>query len=329
MNTPRVSIVIPVHNTKKYLKKCIDSIIHQTISDIEIIVVDDASTQDIAGFLQQEYGQQESIIYLRNENSLGPGGARNRGLNIANGRYIHFCDSDDWLDLNFFQTVIEYMDKTDADIGMVSMVRNNDIPNSPLVYKCKYNELITLDSDMALRILSHQYENGITIVPACINKIYRKSFLEQINAKFEEDIYYQGILFCIYTFLHAETVICIPNIEYHHYLRYQSITQSFDDKHMYSFHECFKRMKNYFKTENQYTKYEYNFYKILEHYLNVVISEIFEYIPEETLKKKYICQAIGIAKEFVDFESYVSYVSAEEIRRHIQPNLNDTFSILY
>lgn len=329
MGNIKVSVIIPVFNTVNYLKKCIDSFLHQTLKDIEIIIVDDASTQDIKGFLEMEYGNSEKIVYLRNERSLKPGGARNRGLDIAKGKYISFCDSDDWVDLNLYEETVKYMDAEIADIGMVSMVRDDDFKTEPRIFKCEYRNLYRLNSDMAIRIISHQYEAGIKIVPACINKIYRRSFLEGANCRFEEDIYYQGILFSVKTFLHTEQIICIPNVTYHHYLRYNSITQSFDDNHMDSFYECFKRMKNYFTSCGLYNKYEFNYYKIMEHYLNVVISEIFEYIPEEQTKKKYLLRAMEIVKSLVDMEQYLSYVSAEELRQHIQPNIKDTFSVLY
>lgn len=329
MQEIKLSVIIPVFNTQQYLKKLIDCLIHQTLRFIEIIVVDDASTQNIKGFLDQEYPLVQNLIYIRNETSRGPGGARNHGLKVAKGEYISFCDSDDWVDLNLYENVVMHMDQEMADIGMVSMVREDDGKTVPKVYKCKYDTLYRLNSDMALRILSHQYENEISIVPACINKIYRRTFLENSKARFEEDIYYQGILFSVYTFLHAETIICIPNVEYHHYLRYQSITQSFDDKHMESFYECFKRMKGYLVSNGQHTKYSYNYIKIMEHYLDVVICEIFEYIPEEALKKKYLCMALDVVKSLVDFDEYSSYITAEDLRRHIQPHIEDTFSILY
>lgn len=136
----KVSIIIPAHNTEEYLKKCLDSMINQTIKDIEIIVVDDASEPPIKSEIYKEY---DNIIFLRNDTALRPGGARNRGLDIARGEYVSFCDSDDWVDLNLYEYVVKYMDSSNADIGMVSMKRNaNHLKNH--IYKCKYEQLYTL-----------------------------------------------------------------------------------------------------------------------------------------------------------------------------------------
>ena len=329
MRETKLSVVIPVFNTQEYLKKCIDSILYQTLKSIEIIVVDDASTQDIKGFLQNEYPSANNIRYIRNDISQRPGGARNRGMEQAKGRFITFCDSDDWLDLNLYGEAIKYMEDTNAEIGMVSMIREDTTKANPSIFKCRYNELYELDSEMALKILSSQYQNGISIVPACINKIYRRCFLDNIHARFEEDIYYQGILFTVDTFLQASKIICIPNVIYHHYLRNNSITQSFDDEHLYSFEECLKRMKQYFVKAGKYEFYEYTYYKILEHYLDVVISEIFEYIPDEALKKILLRKAFNIAQKMINVDRYLEYTSAEELRRHLQPFITDPFTVLY
>lgn len=324
-----VSVIIPVFNTREYLKRCIDSILNQTLKSVEIIVVDDASTQNIKEFLDAEYPNTDNLIYIRNETRQRPGGARNRGLEIAKGKYISFIDSDDWLDLNLYENVLSYMESENADIGMVSMIREEDCPKSTPIFKCQYKQLYTLDSDIALRILSGQYDTGIRIVPACINKIYHANFLKAVCARFEEDIYFQGILFCVYTFLRASRIICVPDVKYHHYLRLNSVTQSFDEKHIHDFFTCFQRMKQYFLDIDLYEKYCFNYHKICEHYLNVVVSEIFEYIPEEALKKQYLRQVLKVYQELLDFDEYFNYVSAEELRQHIQPQIQDPFTILY
>ena len=324
----KVSVIIPVHNTKKYLKKCIDSLLGQSIGSIEVIVVDDASTEDILAFLNDEYGAKENLIYLRNEKALKPGGARNRGMDIAKGKFIGYCDSDDWVDLSLYEQVVNSMEENNADIGMVSMVREYDTLQNNPYFKCKYTQLNILSGDMALRILSHQYNMGIEIVPACINKIYRNSFLKESKSKFEENMYFQGILFSVYTFLRAKRIVCVPDVNYRHYLRVQSITQSFDIQHIKDFEKCFKKIKKYFVETNQYERYTLNYYKLCEHYLNVVVSEIFEYVQDEDMKKKYLQQTLGVLRHLVDVDEYFEYTTAEEIRQHIQPLLRNHFEML-
>lgn len=323
-----VSVIIPAQNTAPYLRKCLDSMINQTTKNVEIIIVDDASEPDLKSILYDEYKKFENIIYLRNEIPLRPGGARNRGIDEAHGRYISFCDSDDWVDLNCYEQVVKYMDDTKADIGMVSMMRNDDNSKNN-IYKCFYDRLYTLTSDMALKILAGSYDVGVKIVPACINKIYRREFIQNTSSRFEQDIYFQGILYSVYTFLRAKKIICIPNVAYHHYLRMNSITQSFDQKHIHDFKECFVRMKGYFEAMGKYDTYAPEYYRICEHYINVLVCELFEYVPKENEKKKYLLDIIRAIKDVVDFGDYFKYITAEQLRQHIQPDIDDTFEILY
>lgn len=301
---------------------------NQTASNIEIIIVDDASKPPLKSILYEEYKSYTNIIYLRNELPLRPGGARNCGIEVARGRYVSFCDSDDWVDLNYYEQIISYMDSTKADIGMTSMMRNDDYSKHP-IYKCYYDRLYALTPDVALKILSGNYDMGIKIVPACINKIYRREFILDTNSRFEQDIYFQGILYSVYTFLRAQKIICIPGTIYHHYLRMNSITQSFDQKHIHDFVECFTRMKGYFKALGKYEMYASEYYRICEHYINVLVSELFEYIPNERDKKEYLIEIIQAIKRVVNFDDYYKYITAEQLRQHIQPHIDNTFEVLY
>lgn len=274
MSNIDISVIIPAHNTASYLKKCLDSIVNQTASNVEIIIVDDASEPALKSLLYEKYKNYQNIIFLRTEAPMRPGGARNRGIDVAHGRYITFCDSDDWVDLNYFEQIIKYMDSARADIGMTSMMRNDDYSTKP-IYKCYYDRLYTLTSSAALKILSGSYDMGIKIVPACINKVYRREFIFNTNSRFEQDIYFQGILYSVYTFLRAQKIICIPDTTYHHYLRINSITQSFDQKHINDFVECFTRMRAYFENLGKYEEYAFEYYRICEHYINVLVAELF------------------------------------------------------
>lgn len=195
----RITIIVPFYNTSEYLKKCLDSLLHQTISSIEIIVVDDCSTEDTEK-IYAEYASCKNIIFLRNEQRLGPGGARNRGIEIAHGEYIGFCDSDDWVELDTYRVVTDSMDEYNCDIGLISMQRIYNYPITPACYICHYDKYYKLNSDMALQILFGQYDVGISIPYHCTNKIFRKEFLKKLTPDLKKryifkDGYSQYILF--------------------------------------------------------------------------------------------------------------------------------------
>ena len=175
---PIVSVIIPVKNTGKYINKCLDSIISQTLKIIEIIVVDDNSKENILQYISF-YLEDPRINYIKLNQTAGPGGARNKGLEIAKGQYIGFCDSDDWIDIDYFQQAVSIMDASEADIGMFSLIRENDINREPRFYRCLYKQFIELSSDTAIKIMTGQLEMGLKVTPHSTNKIYRKDFFKR------------------------------------------------------------------------------------------------------------------------------------------------------
>ncbi|MBD5462009.1 MAG: glycosyltransferase family 2 protein [Lachnospiraceae bacterium] len=318
-----ISVIVPTYNTANYLYRCIDSLINQTIKSIEIIIVDDASTETLDE-VQAYYSQYLNIKFLKNEERLGAGGARNKGLQTAQGKYISFCDSDDWVDLNLYEKAYNAMEHSGSDIGVFSIKREYDSPIDMPYYPCKYNQFYSLIPDTAFKILLQQYDMGITIPFYCTNKIFRREFLNAISASFEENISYQGKLFSIYTFLYAKKIICIPDVCYRHYRRKNSTIQSFKEKHIDDFKKSMIITKVYLKNANKYDIYKFQYYKLCEKSLDLVIKQIFEFITDDDKKKIYLKKAILAMQELVSLEDYFEYANADEIRKHIQPYISDT-----
>ena len=95
----KISVIIPVYNVEKYLKESLESVVNQTLNDIEIICIDDGSTDSSPSILKEYQNNDERFIIINQENS-GPGAARNRGIKEAKGKYTYFLDSDDYLELD-------------------------------------------------------------------------------------------------------------------------------------------------------------------------------------------------------------------------------------
>jgi glycosyltransferase involved in cell wall biosynthesis len=99
MNSPKISVIIPIYNTEKYLRQCLDSVVNQTLKDIEIICINDGSTDNSLQILN-EYVTKDTRMKIINSKNGGSCGSRNAGLNIVKSDYIMFVDSDDWIQLN-------------------------------------------------------------------------------------------------------------------------------------------------------------------------------------------------------------------------------------
>lgn len=109
-----ISIIVPIYNSEAYLKKCIDSLINQTYENIEIILVDDQSP-DSCGVICDEYSEKDNRIKVIHQKNAGVGKARENGMKIAKGEYITFVDSDDWIDPEFCEMLLEALLKNNAD----------------------------------------------------------------------------------------------------------------------------------------------------------------------------------------------------------------------
>ena len=122
MGKELISIIVPVYNAEKYLQKCLDSILEQTYQNLEIIIVNDGST-DNSGQICHEYEQKDSrIIYMEKENG-GVSDTRNTGLDRMTGSYVTFVDSDDWLEPNYVQFLYEKLIEHQADIVVGNYTR--------------------------------------------------------------------------------------------------------------------------------------------------------------------------------------------------------------
>ena len=115
---PKISIIVPIYNVEKYLDRCVRSLCNQTLQDIEIILVDDQSPDDCPRMCD-EYAKQDSRIIVIHKKNGGLGYARNSGMKVATGEYVAFVDSDDYVDLDMFESMYNSAKKYDADFVRV------------------------------------------------------------------------------------------------------------------------------------------------------------------------------------------------------------------
>lgn len=117
----QVSVVIPVYNVAPYLRQCLNSVVNQTLRDIEIICIDDGSTDETPAILKK-YADQDERVQIITQKNGGPGAARNTGMAKAAGKYLIFLDSDDWFELNFLERMARRADETSADVVICKSV---------------------------------------------------------------------------------------------------------------------------------------------------------------------------------------------------------------
>lgn len=207
-----VSIIIPVYNVEKYLSKCIESVLSQTFKDIEVICIDDGSSDGSAKILQ-EYARTDNRIKVFTQSNKGHFAARHNGLKQATGEYVLFVDSDDWIKSNLIEMTLNCAKQNNVDVvvfGAYSVKNNHPYKGMYSVEKIskKYKEkILTLEN----------YERDLFCVPPTAwNKLYRKELLDNNDIKFQEIKNGEDQLFYLHTILTAKQIYILNNNLYYY-----------------------------------------------------------------------------------------------------------------
>lgn len=190
---PKVSVIIPVYNVEQYLRECLDSVCGQTLKEIEIICVDDGSTDSSLEILK-EYANRDNRITVMKQENLHAGVARNAGLAIAKGEYLSFLDSDDWFELNMLEEMSKKADEDGSDVVVCGCSFYNNIDKSVYypnwIFKDEFikNREILLNKDISNNIF--QITNSWLW-----NKLFRHKLITNNNLKLKntvsaEDLYF-------------------------------------------------------------------------------------------------------------------------------------------
>lgn len=227
---PRLSVIVPVYKVEKYIYKCVDSILNQTFTDFELILVDDGSP-DKCGEICDEYAKKDARVRVIHKENGGQSSARNRGLDIAKGEIIGFVDSDDDIEVNMYKNLIDFMDREELDIAFcdVYLVRGDRVREQSM-----YSENKVLNNVEGLK------DNLICKIDNAVwNKIYKKTIFD--NLRFTEGIVYEDVRIMYKIFSESQKSGYLKQSLYYYYKRPNStIAQSFNSKSRY---DCFKGYK--------------------------------------------------------------------------------------
>ena len=204
---PKVSVIVPVCNSEQELRDCLDSLVEQTEKDIEIIVIDDAST-DNSPEIEAEYQKKyPNVKVYRNERNLGQSETRNRGIELAEGDYIAFLDSDDYVNPGMYEELYQAAvdnNMPELIVTGLSFVKGNEYRKKDLTFIGKQSTTIIHPMDNPDQVF---FES-----PSLCNKLFRKDTVK--NYKFLDVSAWEDIAFSYSRFMEANTVISKPTANY-------------------------------------------------------------------------------------------------------------------
>lgn len=220
--TPFFSVVIPVYNVEKYLDRAIQSVLNQSFTDFEIILVDDCSPDHCPEMCDQYVSKYSNISVIHHQKNMGLSMSRNSGLDISNGCYIWFMDSDDYVEADLLEKVYESIRINPAQLILFGLVENYYNKDGQICYKKErkpQKEFITQSSVIHERIIDLELE---TLFGYAWNKFYNLDYLKHIQLKFEKITLIEDILFNVKFCKDIQSMNCLNIIPYHYNRRLEN-----------------------------------------------------------------------------------------------------------
>lgn len=274
---PLLTVVIPVYNVEKYLKRCVESVLVQECHNYDILLVDDGST-DRSPQICDDYVKAYDFISVIHKENGGLSEARNTGISQAKGEYVYFPDSDDWLEPQTFKELAEVLESREFDIISFNreFVKGEEdaIVSDPLVTK------VFGGKDAFVQMLKHSYITGFAN-----DKIYKKSLFIDNNISFPKGKYYEDLGTNYKLFLSAKNVFA-TNQKYYHYLidNPDSITQSWNEQ---KFSDMFGFYKEIFYSDYVRSQLNQEELQISQLYYVNTLTNILASLYKSKLDKNY------------------------------------------
>ena len=349
MGNPKISVIIPIYNVEEYIEDTLNSLLNQTIiKDMEILMIDDGSF-DGSRYIIEKYSLDYENFYAYHKENEGPGIARNLGIDLAKGEYIHFLDSDDYVLPNTYERAYEIAKNNNSDFLSLFGVRMRryNITDSYIYNNAFKNIIGTIDSAKLEDMPELIWDTFVT------NKLYKKEFLEKNNLKFiKEKKYYEDVIFALGAYGLAEKISLTKDIFYYWRKRENSnfsITQQYSDINNFKdrinmINLCYEIAENANFNDDiknelffRWINYDLNIYlRIFYEYDEKYYQEIFEeinkilnIIPEEMLESlnstKRIMYKMIKNNDYIGLKNFSKKYKELMKNPHIPDDLDDDY----
>lgn len=240
------SVIIPVYNTEKYLDKCVNSVLNQTLNDFEIIIVDDGSGENCAKIVDS-YKKRDSRINVIHQKNKGLGGARNTGIQHAKGEYLFFLDSDDYINITSLEIAEEYINKYNLDILAYDLNLVNE--NGDLINTASYSKYKELFNQLTINEI-------LLFQPTACGKIYRRSLYVNNKILFPEKLWYEDLATVYKLYIYVKNVGYLKASLYNYVQQPNSITHSKDLNRMMEIIPAVDSIISFYKQNGVFNFYE-------------------------------------------------------------------------
>lgn len=309
-NMPKASVIVPVYNVKEYLKKCVDSILAQTERDLEVLLIDDGST-DGSGELCEALAKEDSRVRVIHQENKGLGGARNTGIQAAKGEWLLLVDSDDWIEPETLEKCLEAGERENADMVMFAM-RSVDENGNTLRTVTE-----TVPKDRGLLLKDHK--DLLLTAPSAANKLYRRELFSRTGAEYPPRVWYEDIRTTPKLMACSGPMVFLDYMGYNYFQRTGSIMQSANIDRNAEILDAFDDLLAWFREKGLYEEYRDELcYLALFHIYLTASVRVIRLDRKHPLLKKFV--------RYMD-ENFPDY-RQNKYRDHLTRNQKIVFSLL-
>lgn len=315
-----VSVIVPVYNVEPYLRKCLDSLLGQTLPQIEIIVIDDGSPDNCASIID-EYAKKDNRIKAIHKKNGGVSAARNDGIKQIQGKYVFFCDSDDWLETDALESMVNRAEETECDVLISDFCEAKTTQNTRR--KVFSNEFVADDKETLSVIQATVLPKGFTALSCkkfkrgyCLgapwHHLIRASVILDNHIIF--DTYVRGMfddgLFMLNVFEYAKRVAYLSKVTYNYRVVEGSITHRFNPAILETYHRVYQKIEEFAEHYHK-SGYFYNAYYLrIIGYLNKAMKVYFMNPDNSALENERYNKFLTI----VSSDPYVEAIKAVKIK---------------
>lgn len=316
---PLITVVVPIYNVEKYIDKSIESILHQTLNNIEIILVDDGST-DKSGIIADFFAKKDNRVRVIHKKNQGVSEARNVGISMAKGEYVSFIDPDDWIDCNMFQELYFRAVQNNCDVVSCCFLWENIKDNKKLKECHPFTPYEVLFRDSIKKEIHGRLLTNGFFTSVC-DKIYKRSFLEKYKIKMDVNMeIMEDYLFNMDVFNFARSVKYLPIPFYHYRVTVDSASRKYC-KNLFEFNiRLYNKKKEYCKMWFQNDK-KYLDRISVDFLIDVFhnLMQVYNKTNTSTIKNKwnkisniiscsYVMQAIEQCKKYCNYKDRMEHI---------------------
>ena len=263
MKQNKISVIIPCYNVQDYLAQCLDSVLSQTLKSIEIICINDGSTDDTLKILNK-YTQKDKRIKVISRSNKGLGATRNEGVHLANGKYLFFLDSDDWIDKTCLEKLYQKSEEDNANVCIYGCILFDEELN-------KYQKSCYYDTSMYQNRIStpcdyKQITDCVFTRFESVLKLYNKDFFITNNLYFSEGVWFEDVVSHIKVMLLAKHISFVDENLYFYRQRKGGITKTTNNKKIFDAFVYFDSVMKFLKNKNLFDN-------LKPQYQNFIISQ--------------------------------------------------------